>query len=129
MGNGLRFHHIGIATRDIEQTKEYVKDLFEVVDITETIYDEKQDAYLCMIIVVDGTKIELISGEQVKGFVAKRRYLYHTCYETDNIEESIKKFQEKGDMIISEPKEAILFDNKKVAFVMTPLGMIELVEA
>lgn len=129
MNNKLRFHHIGIATKDIEETKTYLNKFFDVKDTTSTVYDEKQSASLCMVTLADGTNIELISGEQVKVMISKRRYLYHTCYETDNIEVAIKEFENAGDMIISEPKEAILFGYKKVAFVMTPLGMIELVEA
>lgn len=129
MNSKLRFHHIGIATKDIEETKAYLNDFFDIKGITSTVYDEKQSASLCMVTLEDGTNIELISGEQVKSMIAKRRYLYHTCYETDNIEDALKEFEKNGDMIISEPKEAVLFGYKKVAFVMTLLGIVELVES
>lgn len=124
----MEFHHIGIATEDIEQMKCNLKDMFEVTDVSETVYDSNQDAYLCMLTINNKTKIELISGNKVEKLVKKRQFLYHICYEVEDIEVQIKKLIDMGNMLISEPKEAILFDNKKVAFLMTEMGLIELVE-
>lgn len=124
----LRFHHIGLATEDIEKSLSEMKNNFDIKDISNIVYDEKQDANLCMVTVSDGAKIELISGNQVARLVKKRQFLYHICYETDNIEEQIKQLEAQGSMVISEPKEAILFGMKKVAFLMTNMGLIELVE-
>ena len=40
-----------------------------------------------------------------------------------------QKTEKKLDsFLVSEPKEAILFKNKKVAFLMTNIGLMELVE-
>ena len=124
----LKFHHIGLATENINESIKEMKNYFDITEISEIVYDEKQDATLCMITISDGTKIELISGNQVSRLVKKRQFLYHICYETDDIEAQIKQFEELGSMIISEPKEAILFDMKRVAFLMTNMGLIELVE-
>lgn len=124
----MKFHHIGIATEDINKTINYIKELMSVINISDIIYDGLQDAKLCMITLEDNTKIELISGKVVESIVKKRQYLYHTCYSTNNIENEINKLVSMGALQVNDIKPAILFNNKKVVFLMTELGLIELVE-
>lgn len=125
----MKFHHIGIATIDIEKTLNKIKKYFKIAEISKTVYDPKQEANLCMITLSDGIKIELINGKVVENILKKRQYLYHTCYSVENIEKTIKELiEEDGAFLISKPKEAILFNNKRVAFLMWDLGLIELLE-
>lgn len=125
----MKMHHIGIAVDDIERMKEYMGKLFEIQESSETVYDANQDANLCMLSMADGTQIELIAGKVVEKLVKKRTYLYHTCYEVEDIEAQIEALVAEGSMLISEPKEAILFQNRRVAFLTSNLGLMELVEA
>ena len=60
--------------------------------------------------------------------VKKRQFLYHTCYETENLEEAIQAFEERDARLVSEPKEAVLFGMRRVAFLMTDMGLVELLE-
>lgn len=124
----MKFHHIGIATEDISKTEAWLKCIYGVGEKSDTVYDEKQDANLCMYTLEDGTKIELISGNVVKTFLKKKIFLYHTCYEVDNLDVKSQELLQAGAMIVSEPKDAVLFDNKRVMFFLTPMGMIELLE-
>ena len=124
----MKFHHIGIAAEDINKTINYIKELMPVINISDIVYDELQDASLCMITLEDNTKIELISGKVVENVLKKRQFLYHTCYGVNNIEESVKKLISLGALQVNEVKPAVLFNNKKVVFLMTELGLIELVE-
>lgn len=52
----------------------------------DTVYDENQDANLCMLTMSDDIMIELISGAVVGNLVKKRQYLYHACYSVKNID-------------------------------------------
>ncbi len=124
----MKFHHIGIATNDIEKMISKLKEFFEIKNISEIVYDSNQDANLCMITLNDGIKIELINGKVVENILKKRQYLYHTCYEVNDIDKTINDLLKDGAFLVSEPKEAKLFNNKKVAFLMWDLGLIELVE-
>lgn len=124
----MKFHHIGIATEDIFSLIEKLKKVLEISKVSETVYDELQDANLCMITLKDGTMIELISGNMVSKLVMKRNYLYHTCFSTTNIEEELKRLISLGAMQISEIKEAKLFNQKRVVFLTWDLGIMELVE-
>jgi len=125
----MRFHHIGIATENIENMVQYLKKIMDIAKVGETVFDEKQNAYLCMITLSDGTLMELIAGPIVEKLVKKRNFLYHICYETDDIDKQITLLSEQGAIIVSEAKEAVLFGYKRVAFLMTEMGLIELVEA
>ena len=128
MKHSLELHHIGLATNDMVQTKKYLKQFFDFEQISDEVYDPNQKATLCMLTASDGTRIELIEGEVVKNYIKKRNFVYHICYQTEDLDNVIQDFIADGGMLISEPKEAVLFENRKVAFLMTELGLIELVE-
>ena len=65
----MKLHHIGIATKDIKVTKDYIKNLYPIVKETDIIYDANQDAELCMLTLEDGLGLELIMGEKVNSLV------------------------------------------------------------
>lgn len=125
----MKIHHIGIATDSIEKTLEEVRNDFEIKDVSDIVYDEKQDARLCMLTTMHNEKIELIEGEAVKNFLKRKQYLYHTCYEVKDIHKKIEEFRSSGAYVLSEPKEAVFFEGRKAVFIMTKLGLIELLEA
>lgn len=124
----MKFHHIGIATQHIELTLKYIKNTYDVSSVTDIIFDKNQNATLCLITLKDSTNIELVSGEAVKTYLKKRIFLYHTCWEVDDIEKTIQKLQNSGDILIVPPKKAVLFDFRRVAFLQSKLGLIELLE-
>ena len=141
----MKFHHIGIATEDIKNLISKLKKYFDIKEISDIIYDPKQDANLCMLTTNDNLKIELISGEVVKNLVRKRQFLYHTCYTVKdlnemieslyhtcytvkNLENMISQLVLDGAILVREPREAVLFNNRKVAFLSSDIGLIELLE-
>ena len=72
-----KFHHIGIACKNIEESFSFLSKVHTVMSRTETIFDPLQNVNLCMVTVEDGTKIELVSGSTVESFIKKRdRSLY-----------------------------------------------------
>ena len=123
--SAIKFHHIGIATKNIEKTLEWVSEHFEIMNISDKVYDENQDAYVQMIETID-VNIELVSGNIVEKLIKKNITYYHMCYEVDNLEEAMASF--KKSIVISNTTKAILFDNRKVAFLFTPIGIVELLE-
>lgn len=125
----MKFHHIGIACKDIETVTLFVEKSFHVTEKTEIIFDPLQDVSLRLMTLEDGSHIELVSGKTVERFVKKRQNLYHTCWEVSDINTSIATMTENGAMLISEPKPAVLFNNRKVAFLLTDVGIVELLES
>lgn len=128
MSYELKLHHIGLATADIEKSKVYLSEFFKILDVSDIVYDPNQNAKLCMLTMSDGALIELVEGEIVQNYIKKRNFIYHICYLTENIEKTIENLLKKGALIISEPKEAILFNNRRVSFLMSEIGLIELLE-
>jgi methylmalonyl-CoA/ethylmalonyl-CoA epimerase len=123
--DAMKFHHIGIATKNIEKTLEWVTEHFQIINISDKVYDENQDAYVQMIETTD-VNIELVSGNIVEELIKKNITYYHVCYEVDNLQEAMTSFT--NSIVISSPTKAILFDNRKVAFLYTPIGIVELLE-
>lgn len=119
----MNFHHLGIATKDIKKTRKWIHRHFTIIHFSDIIYDPLQTAYLQLIETVD-TVFELVSGSVVDNFINNNISYYHVCYEVESIEKSIESFEKS--IVISPPKEAILFNNRKVAFLMTPIGIVEL---
>lgn len=124
----MKFDHIGIATNDINETISKISKFMNITYKSDIIYDELQDANLCMLTLDGDIKIELIQGKVVENILKKRQYLYHTCYSVDNIDNTVNELVSEGALLISEVKPAILFNMKKVVFLMWDLGLIELVE-
>ncbi|CEJ68296.1 hypothetical protein BN1195_00578 [Chryseobacterium oranimense G311] len=122
----MKFHHVGVACKDIQAELLSIRKLHKIIEETPVVFDENQQAELCMITVEDGLNIELVSGTPVENLLKKRISYYHICYEVDDIDQSIENLTENGGMLISPPKEAILFNNRKVAFLMLSYGIVEL---
>ncbi|SHG97943.1 VOC family protein [Chryseobacterium oranimense] len=122
----MKFHHVGVACKDIQAELQSIRKLHKIIEETPVVFDENQQAELCMITVEDGLNIELVSGTPVENLLKKRISYYHICYEVDDIDQSIENLTENGGMLISPPKEAILFNNRKVAFLMLSYGIVEL---
>lgn len=124
----MKIHHIGIACDNIEEAIVDFSKYHEVQDKSEIVYDPLQKASLCMIYTNTGLNVEFISGEQVSRLVKKGISYYHLCYEVDNLDDIIEKYLETGAMMISEPKPALLFSGKIVAFMYLPYGLVEFIE-
>lgn len=124
----MKLHHLGIACSDIQETLRQVQSIFRVTGCSEITHDRKQNADLCMVYIEDSLPLELITGPVVQNLVRKGIMLYHTCWEVGDIEATLVRMCDVGWRVISEPKQAILFDSRRVAFLITPVGLVELLE-
>ena len=124
----LKFHHNGYACESIEAVIEYVQEIYDVTDIGEIVFDEYQDARVCLIKTKNNIDIELVAGNQVKSLLNKGISLYHVCYEVTDFWLMMEKFIAKGAVVVSEAKPAPLFNHRLVAFLNTHLGLVELLE-
>ena len=126
MSSDLRFHHVGIACRNVRRTLKFITDSHPVKRATEILYDANQKADVCLVTLEDGTSLELVSGEIVANLTKKGMTYYHICYEVDDIDASVDRLTRDRCRLVSGPTEAILFDQRKVAFLYSPMGLIEL---
>ena len=119
-------HHVGIACRDLESVRSWVLATFPVASDSGPVHDPLQDADLCLLHMSDGFALELVSGPIVQGMLHRRITYYHLCYEVKDISASISSLQSGGCRLVSGPLPAVLFDGRPVAFLLSPLGLMEL---
>lgn len=124
----MKIHHIGIACHNIEEAILEFKKYHTIISQSEIVSDELQHAKLCIIKTDLGINFEFISGYQVARLLKKGISYYHLCYEVESFDLIVEDFLLKGAIMISEPKPAILFDNRRVSFLYLSYGLIELVE-
>ena len=124
----MELHHLGYACQDIRQCLTYLKSAYRVKSISAVVYDPLQQCEVCLVEVIGSPTIELVSGNPVERFIDQTFNLYHTCYEVEDLQIAIEQHLQQGSSIISAPKPAILFNNRYVVFLQTPLGLVELLE-
>ncbi len=125
----MRFHHIGIACRNINDEIAKIAKIHLIQKQSQIVFDKKQHAKVCMLIIAGGLKIELVSGKQVETIIKNRQSYYHLCYLVDDINQEIERLEKAGAFLLSPPNPAILFDNRDVAFLNVSYGIIELLSS
>jgi len=125
----FKFLHIGIACDNVLLGKNFIKSAMEVVSESETIFDENQNASLCLLTLRGGVQLELISGPVVASMVKNGITYYHTCYSVPDIEKAVSFLKrEHKATVISEIKPGKLFNGRRAVFLYTPIGILELLE-
>jgi methylmalonyl-CoA/ethylmalonyl-CoA epimerase len=125
----MKLHHIGVACKNIDEGIDNVSKVHQVIKQSPVFFDEQQNAELVLLTLADGTHIELIAGKPVENLLKKGITWYHICFEVDDINAEIDRLISEGAFLISPPKPAILFNNRKVAFLNVSYGMIELLNS
>ena len=124
----MKFHHVGIACKDLNIAKEWVNLTHSIKEEKGPVFDSHQNASFITLLTQEGFLIELISGEQVSSILRKGISLYHICYSVNDLDKTIVELKEKGAIVIFAAKPAKLFDDQRIAFMNTPIGIIELLE-
>lgn len=122
----MKLHHVGVACVDIKEKLNELKLTQMVLSATPITHDPNQSADLCMLEMVGGYNLELVSGKPVENIIKKNITYYHLCYLVEDINDSITALTSHGFILVSPPKEAILFDGRLVAFLYGPFGLIEI---
>lgn len=126
----MKLNHIGVVVSSIEKEKSY----YEFLGYNEFKYveDDVQNNYLSFMKNVKTEEvIELIEPMNESSTVYNLpKGLAHLCYETDDIEKSMKEFkEEKMGIVVTNKIPAKAFDNNFVVFLyLRNKTIIELVE-
>ena len=122
----MKLDHLGIATANIQKAEKFIRDTHHVINTIGPVWDSNLNANLQLFEIKNGISIELVDGPIVSSFIKKGITLYHYCYEVDDINSKIIEFKRNGGIVIVKPTPAILFENRLVSFINTPIGIIEL---
>lgn len=121
-------HHLGLACVSIEEGLAHLRAVYDGVTPGEAVYDERQDATVCLVETANGVTLELVAGAAVAGVLKRGGGLYHVCYEVADLAVALERLQAAGGVVVAEPKPARLFGGRPVAFVHTRSGLLELLE-
>jgi len=132
MLSDFEFHHIGIATSNIEKTAKYYTDAGYLK--TETVLDILQNVYICFLSKKNAPLLELVAPVDDTSPVSKILNKsgispYHFCYEVLDIEEAIKRLRKLKFIPLSVPVEANAMNCNRICFLYNKdVGLIEIVE-
>ena len=132
MLDSFKFHHIGIAVKDIDKTATiYVNGGYEMSGI---IFDPIQNVDICWLTKDGMPVVELLApvdeSSPICKIIDKNGVIpYHICYVVDDIDQAIAELRKLKYVLVSKPVEAVAIHNCKVAFLHhRHVGLIELVE-
>ena len=133
MLDSFKFHHIGVAVKDIDKTAAMYEDGgYEMSDI---IFDPVQNVDICWLTKEGMPTVELLApvdeSSPVCMILEKNGVTpYHTCYVVEDINDAVAELRKQKYVLVSKPVEAVAIHNCKVAFLHNKhVGLIELVEA
>jgi methylmalonyl-CoA/ethylmalonyl-CoA epimerase len=132
---GLDFHHLGLAVAQ----KDRACDLLTGMGyrIGASVFDPVQMVYLALCRHPQMPDVEIVTPSHAASPIDRllRRngpLIYHVCYRTASISATLAALDHDGFNVISvsEPKPAILFGGRDVAFYSVDgFGLIELLQA
>lgn len=132
----LTFHHLGLLTDQPVVAARRLQPAGYVP--AKAVFDPLQEATVQLCHGPNGAgTVELITPASTNsslGKLLRRRgdYMYHVCFEVPSLEEGLAALELDGEdrlTVVAPPREAVLFDNRRVAFyTVSGLGLVELLE-
>ncbi len=131
----MNFHHIGVATNNLDKAIRLYSDLGYNMENTNVVYDPIQKVKIAFMDKDGAPLTELLEphGENspVENILKKNGASpYHTCYEVPSLKTSLAEMQALKFIQIIEPTPAVAFNNRLICFFYSKsIGLIELLEA
>ncbi len=130
----LKFHHIGIITRDIEKCSDSFLNLSIVTNFGEIHKEESQGVNVRFGTNNDGILYEIIEPLNSESpinnaLIQGKNIINHIGYVVDSIEDTIYYLNSEKLIPIGEPKPSKVFNYSRVQFIYLSSNMlIELIE-
>jgi len=128
----FRFHHLGVACRDIDRELEIWTRLGYAPE-GERFTDPIQKIHGLFIVGL-GPRLELLSpagpDSPVDGVLTRGTKIYHQGFEAFDFDAALRDLPAAGARIVQPPAPAVAFGGRRIAFAMTAtLNLIEIIEA
>jgi methylmalonyl-CoA/ethylmalonyl-CoA epimerase len=130
MTTNFKFHHLGIATRNLEKCAEIYRKMG--YDLSEIKVEPSQHVKIGFLYKSGNPVVELIEPLIKDSPVSKIIQVsgttpYHTCYEVDNIKLAVKELEKLNFRSLFEPKESKAMEAGLFCYLFSPdAGLIEL---
>jgi len=131
----FKFHHVGIAVKNLETAIPVYKGLFDYDVISGPFDDPIQNVSVCFLSRAEGDPVlELVAplgpNSPIDRTLKQGGGTYHVCYEVADINTAISHLVERGSFLLSGPVPAVAFAMRAIAWLMTDVNLlVELVEA
>lgn len=131
--SGLRFHHVGVITRSLNDSMKLYADLGYSASVTYA--DPLQKVRIVLMKREDHPIIELITPDgadsPATSWIQRMEAgPYHTCYEVDDLEAVMALLRSQQLFPVLGPLPAVAFDMRRVVFLWSARsGLIELLDA
>jgi methylmalonyl-CoA/ethylmalonyl-CoA epimerase len=127
------FHHIGVATKDIDATASVYEQ--GGYHRSAVIFDPVQNVNVCWLTKEGTPTVELLAPVDEKSPVNHTLGKvgvspYHCCFIVDKLEEAVAELRKQRYVLVSKPAEAVAFKGSRVCFLFNKnVGLIEIVES
>jgi methylmalonyl-CoA/ethylmalonyl-CoA epimerase len=131
---GLAFHHVGCAVRDMAKALEFYTGVLGLRRITEAIPVPSQKVKVCFLELGRGVHLELVegimAGSPVEQLLEKTGGgPYHLCFQVADLDAAIGALRERGCLRLTR-FELPAHGMRRFAFLLTPdRQLFELCEA
>jgi len=131
---GLRFHHIGVAVKSLEEALRNYTGLFGMRQISLPVVVPGEHVRVCFVEAPPGVLIELVEGlgqhSPVAAIVARTGAgPYHICYQVPDLDQAVVQLRRQGCLRLKRFACPGL-DPLRFAFLLTPdRQLFELCEA
>lgn len=129
----FKFHHIGVAVKDIDATAAIYQD--GGYHISDAVFDPIQNVNICWLTKEGMPMVELLAPVDEQSPVCRILEKngvtpYHTCYVVEDMDWAVAELRKQKYVLVSKPEKATAIHDCRVAFLHHRLvGLIELVEA
>jgi methylmalonyl-CoA/ethylmalonyl-CoA epimerase len=94
----MKFHHVGVAVRSIENALKYYVGVFGFEQISDPVDVEPENVRVCFVRAEPGMMIELVEGigdESPVNQILERTGAgtYHICYQVDDLEQALSRLR------------------------------------
>ena len=125
----MQFDHIGIFVESLSFGRKKMQEIFEIDSCSKEFNDELMSVSVQFMYDTSGVCYEIVApygdNSPVKNVLTtKKNILNHVAYKVKNFDEIISKYIEMRCMPLGRISNAVAFNDARVIFFLTPLGMI-----
>jgi methylmalonyl-CoA/ethylmalonyl-CoA epimerase len=129
MIEGLAFHHIGVACKDLLKNE----NVYSALGYRRVSEFEDVGLGVCGVFIEGpGPRLELVADLPDSGVVApwltRDSAMYHLAFETDDLAAALVTVSAAGAKVLTRPTPAVAFRGRLIAFVMLRnMALVELI--
>jgi catechol 2,3-dioxygenase-like lactoylglutathione lyase family enzyme len=129
---GLRFHHVGCLTENMEESLAFYRDQLGFTRMSKVYDITAQQVKVCFVEMADGSFIEFVEPSATNAGLRKilksNNPYYHMGFLTPHFDATIESL-EKGDCRLVNTFHSEAFGNRRCAFLYSPaMQLIEIIE-